>query len=214
MEMALDALHKDPIFSAEHLKRPVRITEALKGAMIDEPDTLCLPVLIKYRRKTDCAAPRDDKRGYASSEWPPHITLAAYEDLDAEALCDWNGEFVRRAHAPKADVRLCEPSAAVCHAPRNRRAVPEPGARKAFCRFLLCVPRKIRVVLQRHRQLLRRFGGQAVIHCTLSVVRITELQDALELVFQNDVFTQAEVTALEIYTYPMRLIKRFDLTRA
>lgn len=23
--------------------------------------------------------------GYASSEWPPHITLAAYEDLDAEA---------------------------------------------------------------------------------------------------------------------------------
>lgn len=33
--------------------------------------------------------------GYASSEWPPHITLAAYEDLDAEALCDWTGEFVR-----------------------------------------------------------------------------------------------------------------------
>lgn len=29
--------------------------------------------------------------GYASSEWPPHITLAAYEDLDAEALCDWTG---------------------------------------------------------------------------------------------------------------------------
>lgn len=99
--------------------------------------------------------------GYASSEWPPHITLAAYEDLDAEALCDWTGEFVREHTLPKADVRLCEPSAAVCHAPRNRRAVPEPGARKTFCRFLLCVPRKIRVVLQRHRQLLRRFGGQA-----------------------------------------------------
>lgn len=33
--------------------------------------------------------------GYASSEWPPHITLAAYEDLDAEALCDWTGKFVR-----------------------------------------------------------------------------------------------------------------------
>lgn len=98
--------------------------------------------------------------GYASSEWPPHITLAAYEDLDAEALRLDRG--VRpRAHAPKAGVRLCEPSAAVCHAPRNRRAVPEPGTRKAFCRFLLCVPRKIRVVLQRHRQLLRRFGGQA-----------------------------------------------------
>ena len=48
----------------------------------------------------------------------------------------------------------------------------------------------------------------------LTYVRVTELQDALELVFQNDVFTQAEVTALEIYTYPMRLIKRFDLTRA
>ena len=98
--------------------------------------------------------------GYASSEWPPHITLAAYEDLDAEALCDWTGEFVREHTRQK----LAFGSVSFCRRmPRTAKppCCAEPGTRKAFCRFLLCVPRKIRVVLQRHRQLLRRFGGQA-----------------------------------------------------
>lgn len=111
--------------------------------------------------------------GYASSEWPPHITLAAYEDLDAEALATGQGSLSANTRA-KAGVRLCEPSAAVCHAPRNRRAVPESGTRKAFCRFLLCVPRKIRVVLQRHRQFLlpfRRTSPSSTVRSALCALR-------------------------------------------
>ena len=53
--------------------------------------------------------------GYASSEWPPHITLAAYEDLDAEALCDWTGKFVREHTRQKlafGSVSLLPPYAA------------------------------------------------------------------------------------------------------
>lgn len=52
--------------------------------------------------------------GYASSEWPPHITLAAYEDLDAEALCDWTGEFVREHTRQKLTFGSVSLSAAVC----------------------------------------------------------------------------------------------------
>ena len=138
--------------------------------------------------------------GYASSEWPPHITLAAYEDLDAEALCDWTGEFVREHTRQKltfGSVSLLPP-----YATHRETAVLclNPVHAKPFVDFYYAFS----AVSE----------DKPVIHCTLSVVRITELQDALELVFQNDVFTQAEVTALEIYTYPMRLIKRFDLTRA
>ena len=111
-------------------------------------------------------------------------------------------------------VRLCEPSAAVCHAPRNRRAVPEPVHAKPFVDFYYAFHEKYESFCKGIGSFSAVSEDKPVIHCTLSVVRVTELQDALELVFQNDVFTQAEVTALEIYTYPMRLIKRFDLTRA
>ena len=133
---------------------------------------LCLPVLIKNTEEKLIALRREmTNAGYASSEWPPHITLAAYEDLDAEALCDWTGEFVRE-HTRQADVRLCEPSAAVCHAPRNRRAVPEPGARKTFCRFFTMRSTK------KYESFCKGIGSfsavsedKPVIHCTLSVVR-------------------------------------------
>ena len=38
-----------------------------------------------------------------------------------------------------------------------------------------------------------------------------EMQKMMELVFSQDVFGEAVLTALEVYTYPKRLIKRFDL---
>lgn len=151
--------------------------------------------------------------GYASSEWPPHITLAAYEDLDAEALCDWTAEFVREHTRQKlafGSVSLLP------YATHRETAVLclNPVHSKSFVDFYYAFHEK-------YESFCKGIGASSavseekpVIHCTLGVMRITELQDALELVFKNDVFAQAEVTALEIYTYPMRLIKRFDLVRA
>lgn len=152
--------------------------------------------------------------GYASSEWPPHITLAAYEDLDAEALCDWTGEFVREHTRQKltfGSVSLLPP-----YATHRETAVLclNPVHAKPFVDFYYAFHEKYESFCKGIGSLSAVSEDKPVIHCTLSVVRVTELQDALELVFQNDVFTQAEVTALEIYTYPMRLIKRFELTRA
>lgn len=39
------------------------------------------------------------------------------------------------------------------------------------------------------------------------------MQKALEIIFNERVFCETEITALELYTYPMRLIKRFELER-
>ena len=95
--------------------------------------------------------------GYASSEWPPHITLAAYEDLDAEALCDWTGEFVREHTRQKltfGSVSLLPP-----YATHRETAVLclNPVHAKPFVDFYYAFHEKY----ERHRQLLRRFGGQA-----------------------------------------------------
>ena len=140
--------------------------------------------------------------GYASSEWPPHITLAAYEDLDAEALCQ---------KLTFGSVSLLPP-----YATHRETAVLclNPVHAKPFVDFYYAFHEKYESFCKGIGSFSAVSEDKPVIHCTLSVVRVTELQDALELVFQNDIFTQAEVTALEVYTYPMRLIKRFDLTRA
>lgn len=53
--------------------------------------------------------------------------------------------------------------------------------------------------------------GNPVIHTTIGIIKTKELQKAIELVFSQSVFGEAEIVALEVYTYPMQLIKRFEL---
>ena len=49
------------------------------------------------------------------------------------------------------------------------------------------------------------------IHCTIAEIATDNLQSAMKLVFNSNCFRKAKITALENYTYPMRLIKRFEL---
>ena len=37
-------------------------------------------------------------KGYSVQEWPPHITIAAYENCDEESIKDWISEFVKSHH--------------------------------------------------------------------------------------------------------------------
>ena len=37
-------------------------------------------------------------KGYSVQEWPPHITLAAYENCDEESIKDWIRSFVKSHH--------------------------------------------------------------------------------------------------------------------
>ncbi len=53
--------------------------------------------------------------------------------------------------------------------------------------------------------------GNTVIHATIGIVKVTEMQEMMEHIFSQNIFGEAEITALEVYTYPMRLIKRFEL---
>ena len=64
--------------------------------------------------------------GYASSEWPPHITLAAYEDLDAEALCDWTGKFVREHTRQKLAFGSVSPLPPYATSPRRNPRTAKP----------------------------------------------------------------------------------------
>lgn len=112
--------------------------------------------------------------GYASSEWPPHITLAAYEDLDAEALCDWTGKFVREHTRQKlafGSVSLLPP-----YATHRETAVLclNPVHAKPFVRFLLCVHEKYGLVLQKASAVsppFRRTSPSSTVRSALCALR-------------------------------------------
>lgn len=53
--------------------------------------------------------------------------------------------------------------------------------------------------------------GNPIFYATIAKADINKLQEAMELILQSDVFSVAQIIALEVYTYPMRLIERYEL---
>jgi hypothetical protein len=52
-------------------------------------------------------------------------------------------------------------------------------------------------------------------HCTIGIVQLAELQQALTAAFGTDgLFDYTNIAALEVYAYPGRLIQRFEMEEA
>jgi len=149
--------------------------------------------------------------GYPVSQWPPHITLAAYENFDEKLLRAWTSEFSSRHK--KISVALASLS------------VFPPGGGQTETAVLCLNPAHSKSLVDFYYEFHARYDeyctgigwfyslsfGNPVIHATIGTIRVNELQKAMELVFSSGVFRSAEMIALEVYTYPARLIQRFAL---
>lgn len=146
--------------------------------------------------------------GYSVPEWPVHITIAAYENMDEKLLCDWTRSSAKRHK--RVNVNLC--SLGTFPPNKNTNVLYlAPAYSKTFVDFYYDFH-------QRHEEYCTGIGrynsitdDSPSIHCTIAEINTDDLQNAMKLVFDNNCFGNAKVTALEVYTYPMRLIKRFEL---
>jgi hypothetical protein len=63
-------------------------------------------VIARFDEKTDrrVTYQRNMPRGagYIVPEWPPHVTIAAYENLYVEPLNEWTSEFVSKNASVKS----------------------------------------------------------------------------------------------------------------
>jgi len=147
----------------------------------------------------------------SASQWPPHITIAAYENIDEKQLCDWASDFSYDREKMKIGLHslsVLPPGGA------NTETVVlclNPAHSKPFVDFYYTFHEK-------HEEYCTGIGwfnsishGNPVIHATVGILKVNELQQAMELAFSSNIFGEAEITALEVYTYPMKLIKRFEL---
>ena len=149
--------------------------------------------------------------GYIISEWPFHITMAAYENLDINLLCEWTSEFALMHKKQKisfSSVSILPPggehteTAVLCL---------NPAHSKKFVDFYYDFHEKNEEYCTGIGSLNSIAEDQPIMHATIATVGIKEMQKALELIFSENVFGEAEMNALEIYTYPMKMVKRFAL---
>jgi hypothetical protein len=150
-------------------------------------------------------------RGFPVPEWPPHITLSAYENLDEALLCAWTADFASKHN--KQSIALQSLSVLPPHGEHTETAVLclAPAHSKSFVDFYYNFHEKYEEYCTGIGLFNSITHGNPVIHATIGIVRVDEIQEMMELIFAQDVFGEADIIALEVYTYPMKLIKRFDL---
>ena len=149
--------------------------------------------------------------GYATPEWPPHITIAAYENIEESTLYDWTEGFA--AKHSRLDIGLHSLNILPPGGEHTETAVLclAPSHSKPFVDFYYAFHEK-------HEAYCTGIGwynsithGNPVMHATLGIIPYVALQKAIELCVTADIFGSATIEALELYAYPMRLIKRFEL---
>jgi len=175
-------------------------------------------VIARFDEETDKRIIRLKKilteHGYSVQEWPPHITIAAYENFDEKLLCEWTSEF--SSENRKIGIALNALSVLPPYGEHSNSVVVclEPSHSKPFVDFYYSFHMKYEEYCTGIGWFNSIRHGNPIIHSTIGMIEVNALQRAMELIFSPGVFGQAEITALEVYTYPMKLIKRFDLVNA
>ena len=173
-------------------------------------------VLMRFDEETDNQIIKIRKimieSGFTVPEWPPHITIAAYENLDESLLCEWTSQFTSM-QTEKIEVALSSLSILPPRGQNTETAVLcfNPAHSKSFIDFYYRFH-------ERYEEYCTGIGwfnsivhGNPIIHATIGTILVEELQKAMEIVFSNNLSKESRIIALEVYTYPMKLIKRYEL---
>lgn len=148
--------------------------------------------------------------GLSIPEWPVHITIAAYENIDKELLCKWTADFAEVHNKVKIGLH----SVGVFPIENTHSGTTvfiTPAHSKEFVDFYWEFHNEFEEYCTGIGYYNSIKHGNPVMHITLAAVNINELQSTMNIILKSDVFGTAEINALEVYTYPMKLIKRFEL---
>ena len=147
----------------------------------------------------------------AISEWPPHITIAAYESVDIRELLQWTKEFTRKHSV--IDISLSSLSILPPGGEHTETAVlyVSPSQSKGLIDFYYAFHEKLDDYCGNLGWWYSAKFGYPAIHSTIGIFEVVQMQKAMEIIFKQRVFGLAKIVSLEVYTYPMEIIERFDL---
>lgn len=144
-------------------------------------------------------------------EWEPHITIAAYENVDIHKLLQWTEEFIQKYSAFEimfSSVGIFPPQG------KNTKTAilfASPSPSKALVDFYYAFHKKLDDYCGNIGWWYSAKFVHPVIHSTIGVFEIDKMQKAIEIIYEHQIFELTRIVALEVYTYPMKLIQRFEL---
>lgn len=145
-----------------------------------------------------------------SSDWPPHVTIAAYEGMDEKELCNYTSEFAATHSA--FDITFQELRIfprAVGLETEVIYASPAPSA------TLSAFHRKFHA---RYDEYCGDYGWQSAkadytFHSTITICHTDDTCVIMDELRRQFVPFTAYITALEIYRNPCQFVSRFELKR-
>lgn len=152
------------------------------------------------------------KSYYADKPWAPHMTIAAYEDIDETLLCNWVEEYSKS----KAPLQIEFKSLGVhTHGQAFNTDViyASPCVSLPLVDFYYGFHQKL-------DEYCGSFGfeysikcGYPVFHSTITVCDKNDFNSIFDYFRDNFISISGTIVALEVYEIPMRLIRRFELTK-
>lgn len=145
-----------------------------------------------------------------ATDWPPHITIAAYEDVDINELCKWVSEYA--AHNSKIEIFFCS-LGVFAHGKQLDTDV------------IYVTPTNSLEVINFYygfHDKLDEFSGEygwdytakckhPVFHSTITICNKQDFNMIFDKLRDDFCQISGYITALEIYENPKKLISRFEL---
>jgi hypothetical protein len=146
-----------------------------------------------------------------TKDWPPHITLACYENINLSLISDWTKEYTARYNS----FEIYFSSLGIfCH----NETCPDTDV-------IYLVPSFSRELTEFYYGFHDRYDeyyddigwsysmkyGQPAFHSSISLCKISDFNKVFQYLYSNFVSFYAELVALELYTIPMKLVTRFEL---
>jgi len=151
------------------------------------------------------------------SEWPPHITIAAYEDVNIDELLKWTEDFSHRHNAFEISLSSLGIFPPFSENAKTATVYASPSQSKSLIDFYYAFHEKLDNYHGKLGWFYSSEWGYPIIHSTIGAVKLSQLQKAMEKIFENFYqgfarsFGITKIVALEVYTYPMELVMRYDL---
>jgi len=147
------------------------------------------------------------------SDWSPHITIAAYEGVPLDTLLQWTDDFSTKYL--QFDVSFSSLGILPPNEEHMDSAVlfASPSQSKYLLEFYYAFHEKLDEYCGNLGLLYSMKFGHPVIHSTIGIVDVVSMQKAIEMIFEHKIFEVATITSLEVYTYPMELVQRFELEK-
>lgn len=183
---------------------------------------MCSPEIIGVVARFDDAATEKlcalrsaagEMASYDGAEaWPPHMTFAAYENLEATKICQWAEEYTGQHR--KFNIRFTS-LGVFCDREKTRDTdiiYAVPSSPLSLISFYYGYHKKYDEYAGAFGLYYTRVQGQPALHATIAICKLAEFEDAFRQVYQNFSPFEATVTALEVYSMSTERLARYELT--